>query len=51
MTEYNILRIPVELEHRFLEVLQLIIVDSWELPLGYQWIELLEYLEAFTTQS
>ena len=35
MTEYNILRIPVELEYRFLEMLKLLIVDSWELPLGY----------------
>ena len=34
MSDNNILRLPVELERRFLEILFVIIEDSWELPQG-----------------
>ena len=49
--ENNMLRLPVELERRFLEILYVIIVDSWEIPVSYQWIELLNFLNAFTAES
>ena len=49
--EEKILRLPVELERRFLEIVYVIIIDSWELPVGYQWIELLNFLRAFTADS
>ena len=45
------LRLPVELERRFLEILYVIIVDSWEIPVSHQWIELLNFLNAFTAES
>ena len=45
------LRLPVELERRFLEILLVIIDDSWELPHGCQWIELLAHLKAFEWSS
>ena len=47
----NLLRLPCELERRFLEILFVIIEDSWELPSGAQWIELLEFLKAFQSDS
>ena len=34
MSDNHILRLPVELERRFLEILFVIIEDSWELPIG-----------------
>ena len=43
----RILRAPVELERRFLEILYVIIEDSWELPTEGQWIELLDFLQGF----
>mgnify|MGYP006923013835 FL=1 len=42
---------PVEIERRFLEILYVIIVDSWELPAGKQWIEILSFLHAFEVES
>ena len=33
--ENNLLRLPVELERRFLEIVGMIIEDSWELPSGF----------------
>ena len=30
-----------------MEILYVIIEDSWELPIGNQWIELLDFLDAF----
>lgn len=47
ISENNILRLPVELERRFLEILYVIIEDNWELPVSFQWIELLQFLRAF----
>ena len=49
--ENKLIRTPVELERRFLEIVYVIISDSWEIPEGYQWIELLEFLNAFTVES
>lgn len=49
--EHKLIRTPVELERRFLEILFVIISDSWEIPEGHQWIELLEFLKAFTVES
>ena len=34
MTEQENIRAPVELERRFLEILYLIIKDSWQIPKG-----------------
>ena len=45
------MRLPVELERRFFEILLVILEDSWELPVGHQWIELLEFLRAFNWDS
>ena len=51
ISEFQILRLPVELERRFFEILYVIIEDNWELPTGTQWVELLEYLNAFNWDS
>lgn len=51
INEHKMLRLPVELERRFIEILYIIIVDSWELPLGSQWIDLLNFLNAFSQDS
>lgn len=51
VSELRLLRLPVELERRFLEILFVIISDSWELPIGGQWIELLDFLKAFEPES
>ena len=32
ISDHKMLRLPVELERRFLEILYMIIVDSWEIP-------------------
>lgn len=34
-----------------MEILYVIIMDSWELPVGKQWIELLNFLNAFDAES
>ena len=49
--ENNLTRVPVELERRFMEILYLILADGWHLPEGKQWIEVLEFLEAFSLHS
>lgn len=46
--ENSLTRVPVELERRFMEILYLILADGWHLPEGKQWIEVLEFLEAFS---
>lgn len=51
ISEHKIMRLPVELERRFFEILFVIIEDNWELPVSSQWIELLEYLKAFNLES
>ena len=51
INDNKMLRLPVELERRFLEILYVILVDTWELPVGQQWIELLHFLNAFTAES
>ena len=51
ISEHKVLRLPVELERRFFEILYVIIEDNWELPSGKQWVELLEYLNAFNADS
>ena len=49
--EHELKRVPVDLERRFMEILHVILEDGWQLPRGYQWIEVLEFLQAFTQQS
>lgn len=34
ITEHKLLRLPGELERRFMEIVYVIIEDSWELPVG-----------------
>ena len=51
INDNKMLRLPMELERRFLEILYVILVDTWELPVGQQWIELLHFLNAFTHES
>ena len=41
ISEHKVLRLPVELERRFFEILHIMIEDNWQLPIGFQWIELL----------
>ena len=49
--ENQLLRTPVELERRFLEILYIIILDSWNLPKSEQWLEILDFLGAFSPGS
>ena len=51
ITENDLKRVPVELERRFMEILYVILEDGWQLPRGYQWVEVLEYLQAFHQHS
>ena len=51
INENELKRVPVELERRFMEILFVILEDGWQLPRGYQWIEVLEYLQAFSQHS
>ena len=49
--EHELKRVPVDLERRFMEILFVLLEDGWQLPRGYQWIEVLEFLQAFNPQS
>lgn len=42
---------PCELERKFLDIVHLILVDSWEIPTSNQWISILQYLDAFSKDS
>lgn len=41
----------MELERKFLEVMQMMIVDNWNLPKSHQWIDLLNFIDAFSQDS
>lgn len=49
--EGKIVRVPCELERRFMDVLHVILSDAWELPSGKKWIQILDYLNAFDISS
>jgi len=49
--EGKLIRVPCELERKFLDILHLILTDKWEIPSGSQWISILNYLNAFEQSS
>lgn len=49
--EKNLVRVPVMLERQFLEIMYIILEDGWQVPQGAQWLDILEYLRAFESES
>ena len=49
--EGKVLRVPCELERKFLDILHLILLDAWDIPSPAQWISIMEFLNAFDYSS
>lgn len=44
-------RMPVELERRFMDILMLLLKDDWTIPEKAEWMDVLEFLDAFDVES
>jgi hypothetical protein len=44
-------RLPTELERRFMDILYLIVSDKMQVPVGGQWMKILDFLNAFDIQD
>ena len=48
---HGIKRLPIEMERRFLDIVLVIIKDKWEVPEAEHWIQILDFIELFKSNS